>query len=374
MKNVDGDSHFMEPLDLFERHIDPALRERAVKIATDPATRKRVMLCDNRPLKLRDTEIGELLGIFTGYGQKEEGANASSFDQYKAYSEQWQDMDARVRFLDEEEIAFQAIYPSLGIVWEGSLDDPILADALCRAYNRYALDLVAGHRTRLFPAAHISLRDSALAVAELKRVAKLGCRTAFVSAAPLNGRSFGHPAYDPVWATAQDLDMSIGLHLVTHRNYTGSAWQKDPKPSMMYFTMNLIQDPRQALTTMVVDGVFERFPRLRVATVEAMVGWVGEWLERLDYRYSYMGHTSQMKRTAAEYFARNIWVSGDPGEKMFKYIVQFAGDDKFFIGSDYPHAEGCVHPVAKARAQLASLPPASIEKILCKNACDFYRI
>lgn len=66
------------------------------------------------------------------------------------------------------------LYPSLGIVWEGELDDPILADALCRAYNRYALDLVAGHRTRLFPAAHISVRDSALACAELRRVAKLG--------------------------------------------------------------------------------------------------------------------------------------------------------------------------------------------------------
>jgi predicted TIM-barrel fold metal-dependent hydrolase len=155
-----------------------------------------------------------LLGIFTGYGQKEEGVNASKFDQYTVYGAQWQDMDARIRFLDGEEIAFQAIYPSLGIVWEGELEDPILADALCRAYNRYALDLVAGHRARLFPAAHISIRDSDLACAELKRVAKLDCRTAFISAAPIAGRSFAHPAYDPVWASAQELDMSIGLHLV----------------------------------------------------------------------------------------------------------------------------------------------------------------
>src|SRR5262245_30999216 len=162
MKTVDGDSHFMEPLDLFEHHIDPGLRDRAVKIVTDPDTGQRVMLCDNRPLKLRDQEIGELLGIFTGYGQKETGTNASNFDQYMAYSAQWQDMDARVRFLDEEGISFQAIYPSLGIVWEGELEDPVLADALCRAYNRYAFDLVAGHRTRLFPAAHISMRDSDL--------------------------------------------------------------------------------------------------------------------------------------------------------------------------------------------------------------------
>jgi predicted TIM-barrel fold metal-dependent hydrolase len=372
MKAVDGDSHFMEPLDLFERHIDPGLRDRAVRLATDPATGTRIMLCDNRPMKLRDVE--DVLGLLCGYGQKEEGAQAGNFDRYMAYSAQWQDMVARVRFLDAEEIEFQVIYPSLGIVWEGELEDPILADALCRAYNRWAFDLVAGHKDRLFPAAHISLRDAKLAVAELNRVARLGCRTAFVSAAPIGGHSFGHPGYDPVWAAAQDLDISIGLHLVSHRNYTGSAWYKDPKPGLMYFTMNLIQDPRQALTTMVVDGVFERFPRLRVATVEAMVGWVGEWLERIDYRYRYMGHTSQMKRPVAEYFARNIWVGADPEERMFKYIVQFAGDDKFFIGSDYPHAEGFLHPVAKAREQLAPLPAVSVEKILCKNGRDFYRI
>jgi predicted TIM-barrel fold metal-dependent hydrolase len=105
-----------------------------------------------------------------------------------------------------------------------------------------------------------------------------------------------------------------------------------------------------------------------------MVGWVGEWLERVDYRYQYMGHTSQMKRTAREYFERNIWVNGDPEEKMFPLMVQFAGDDRFFIGSDYPHAEGFVHPVQKAREVLSSLPAASVEKILGENAAKFYGI
>jgi len=218
------------------------------------------------------------------------------------------------------------------------------------------------------------MRDPALAVKEMRRVAVDGARTAFVAAMPIKGKSFGHPDFDPVWAAAEDLDLAIGLHLVSHRHYTGSDFYHDPKPGLMYFSMNLIQDPRQALTTMVVDGVFERFPKLRVATIEAMVGWVGEWLERVDYRYRYMGHTSQMKRPLAEYFARNIWISGDPEERMFKYIVQFTGDDKFFVGSDYPHAEGFVNPVAKARQYLKDLPAASIEKILSQNARDFYHI
>jgi predicted TIM-barrel fold metal-dependent hydrolase len=81
-----------------------------------------------------------------------------------------------------------------------------------------------------------------------------------------------------------------------------------------------------------------------------------------------------MKRPASEYFARNIWISADPEERMLPLMVQFAGDDKFFIGSDYPHAEGFVDPVRTARERLSSLPVESVDKVLCVNARKFYRI
>jgi predicted TIM-barrel fold metal-dependent hydrolase len=251
---------------------------------------------------------------------------------------------------------------------------PALADALCRAYNTWAFELVAGHKDRLFPAAHISIRDAALAVREMVRVAKLGCRAIFVGAAPIGGRSFGNLDFDPIWAAAQELNLAVGIHLVGHPNYTGSQWYRTGNPGFMYITMMNVQDPRIALTTMMYDGVFERFPRLRVGTIESMAGWVGEWLERVDYRYRYLGNTSRMKHSAAEYFARNIWVSANPEERMFPLMVGFAGDDRFFIGSDYPHAEGFVHPVRTTRELLAALPERSIEKILYDNAAAFYRI
>jgi predicted TIM-barrel fold metal-dependent hydrolase len=362
----------MEPLDLFERWVEPKYREQAMRVAKDPATGELQLLVEGRPLRILNVE--ELLAAVVGYGQKEAGHTLSDFDRYLTYSPDWQDMSKRIEFLDQEGIEKQVIYPTLGLLWEGGVDDPYLADALCRAYNTWALELTAPYRERLFPAAHISLRDPQLAVREMRRVATLGCRTIFVAAMPVNGRSFGHPDFDPVWAAAQDLDLSVGIHLVGHRHYTGSEWYRDRDPGFMFVTMNVIQDPRMALTTMVYDGVFERFPRLRVATIEAMAGWVGEWLERLDYRYRYMGHTSQMKRPATEYFRRNIWVNGDPEERMFPLIVQFAGDERFFVGSDYPHAEGFVRPVEKVRRGLAGLPSASVEKILGENARKFFGI
>ena len=142
----------------------------------------------------------------------------------------------------------------------------------------------------------------------------------------------------------------------------------------MFLSMNVIQDPRMALTTMVYDGVFERFPRLRVATIEAASGWVAEWIDRLDYRFSYMGHTTQMKRPASEYFARNIWISADPVERTLPYMIELVGDEKFFFGSDYPHAEGFTAPVANARKALVRLPESSVNKVLGDNAARFFGI
>ncbi len=372
MPIIDGDSHFMEPFDLFERHIDPAFRERCVRVTRDAGSGERALLVDNKPMLLVDVE--ELLGALVGYGQKEQGEDLSSFDRYLIENDQWQDMDARVRFLDTEGFEKQIIYPSLGLIWEGSIEDALLADALCRAYNDWAFSLCADHRDRLYPAAHISLRDAALASAEIERVAKLGARTLFVAAMPVDGKSLGHAGLDPVWAAAQDADLSVSLHLCGHANYTGHQYYRDRYPGFMFVTMNVIQDPRMALTTMVYDGVFERFPRLRVATIEAMAGWVGEWLERLSYRFGYMKDTSQMKRTPQEYFADNIWICGDPEEKMFPLIVQFAGDEKFFFGSDFPHAEGFLHPIATMRENLGSLPVKSLERILEQNAQNFFRL
>ena len=193
-----------------------------------------------------------------------------------------------------------------------------------------------------------------------------------VGSAPVHGKSFGHPDYDVVWATAQDLNLAVSIHPAGNKDYVGSAWYRDRNPGFMFISMNVVQDPRLALSTMVYDGVFERFPALRVATVEAMGSWVGEWIERFEYRYQYMRHTSQMKRPIREYFARNIWINADPSEKLLPLIVPFVGDEKFFVGSDYPHAEGFTHPVQTMRQLLATLPTASIEKILGANACAFY--
>lgn len=371
---IDADSHFMEPLDLWDRYIEPKYKSRCLRFEREPKSSSYRLLINGEIIDSGSLTVEELLGVAVGYGQKEEGRTLKSFDPSTAFSHTHEDMEKRIQYLDQEGIECQFIYPTLGLFWEDLVTDPDLAAAHCRAYNTWAIEACAGYRKRLYPVGHISLRHPEEATRELKRLAKEGIRSVFVGAFPVDGKSFGSPDFDPVWATAQELDLAVGLHLVLHRAYIGNEWYKDRDPGFMYLSMNVIQDPRMALTTMMYDGVFERFPRLRVATIESASGWVAEWLDRFDYRYSYMGHTTQMKRPASEYFARNIWISADPGERTLPLMAELVGDDKFFIGSDYPHAEGFTHPVEKARKALGRLKEGSISKILGDNAARFFGI
>src|SRR2546428_13610482 len=87
MLAIDADSHFVEPLDLFERRIDARFRDRAYKVEKDPATGKRQVIVDNKPLRLLDAE--ELLSAISGYGQKESGHDISSFDRDLPHSIEW---------------------------------------------------------------------------------------------------------------------------------------------------------------------------------------------------------------------------------------------------------------------------------------------
>ena len=284
----------------------------------------------------------------------------------------WQNMDKRVRFLDTEGIDYQVLFPTLGLLWEGEVKDPQLAAALCRAYNTWAFEVCAGHLDRLFPAAHISLRDPALAAQEIKRVAKLGAHSIMVGSAPVHGKSFGHADYDEIWATAQDHNIAVSIHPAGNKDYIGSAWYRNANPGFMFISMNVIQDPRMALSTMVYDGVFERFPHTG-RTVESMGSWVGEWIERFEYRYQYMRHTSQMKGR----FANTLLVTfGSMPTRVRSFyrrsyslsvMRNFSWAQTTRMQKDFPiryrRCENCL-----------SFATASVDKILGDNARAFYGI
>ena len=202
MRVIDGDSHFIEPLDLFERYTDPAYRDRTVRVGVDSSGRVTGLIVDNRPMRMAD--LDELMSACAGYGEKEEGRSISDFDLYRIASQKWQDMDLRIGYLVVEGFAAQVLYPHDGtFVGKHSVDEPSTRRrTLPRVQHLGLPELVAGHKDRLFPAAHISMRDATLAARnEMARVARPQmphhlCRRR----ADRQARASGNPDFDPIWA------------------------------------------------------------------------------------------------------------------------------------------------------------------------------
>lgn len=224
---IDADSHFMEPLDLWPRYIEPRYRDRCVRFGRDSDTGRYVLEIEGQRIaNSGDLTIEELLDVAVGYGQKEVGKGLKSFDPAEAFNHSLEDMPSRLRFLDDEGIESQFIYPTLGLFWEDLVSDPELAAAHARAYNTWMLEVCSGFRQRLYPVGHITLRHPGEAVQELQRLAKADVKTVFVGALPIDGKSFGHPDFDPVWAAAQDANIAVGIHLVVHSRYLGNDQNK----------------------------------------------------------------------------------------------------------------------------------------------------
>lgn len=369
---IDADSHFMEPLNLWENYLEPKYRERAIRLVKDEKTGKESVFIAGKPSRVLSDP--NLLKLTVGAGQLDRISDPSFT--YKDGPAGAYDAHARVKVLDEQGINKTLIYTTLGLIWECEVgvEDADLAAAYCRAYNNWAIDTCRPYPDRLFPIAHISLLDVAEAVTELRRVAKLGVKGVFVAAVPYKGPTYGDPCYASFWTEAQEIGMPVGIHPVFHLDFIGHHYYKEP--SQWYFITMFSEDVKLCLTTLFNDNFFDLYPRLKVVLVEGMSGWIAQWLERMDHKCRYLNHTlpHPLKLLPSEYFQRQCWISVDPDEKTIPAMVRLVGEDRFFWASDYPHAEGYLNPVAEIKEVISTLPESTQRKILGENAAKLYSL
>ena len=371
---VDADAHVLEPRDTWIDYMEPDLRDRAIRIETD-AKGVEVLLVDGKPHMGLYGRLGALGGIgmdakdlmTAGMRSYEDGCPPGGYDPA-----------ARLKVMDEEQIDVALFYPTIGIAWEGHVEDPALATAYARAYNRWLVDFCSLDRKRLVPIAHICLRDPEGAVEEVKRARKAGCAGVYLSPdLPARaGRQFDDPALAPFWATVQDLDMPIAFHVVARESSMLDGWTGDSGGerigSVVFAFAFLALDVMAAFTSFMTRGMFEAYPRLKCAVLEAGSNWITAWLDRLDHKFEVMREFSSMKLLPSEYFKRQCLISAEPDESITAQIVQHLGDDYVIWASDYPHLDASFNVVGELRERIAGLPEASQRKVLGENARRFY--
>jgi predicted TIM-barrel fold metal-dependent hydrolase len=372
---VDADGHVLEPRDTWSRYLEPSLRDRAIRIERDEEG-VEVLLVDGRPhLGLRG-RLGALGGIgmdsadlmTVGQRSYEDGCPPGGYDPA-----------ARLRVMDDEQIDVALLYPTIGIAWEGLVRDAKLATAYSRAYNRWIADFCGADRRRLVPIAHICLLDPEGAVEEVKRARRDGCAGVYLSPDPVSrgGRQLDDPSLAPFWETVQDLEMPIAFHVVARTDTMLAPWfgPRDEAIGQVVFAFAFLAlDVMAAFTSMMTRGLFETYPRLRLAVLEAGSNWITAWLDRLDHKYEVMRSFSSLKLLPSEYFKRQCLISAEPDESLTDRIIERLGADYVIWASDYPHLDASFHVVRQIRERIGALPGEWQRKVLGENALRFYAL
>jgi predicted TIM-barrel fold metal-dependent hydrolase len=228
------------------------------------------------------------------------------------------------------------LYPTAGLSI-GWIREPDFAVALCRAYNDFFHQEFTSTSPRLKGVALLPLQDPAAAVEELRRARGLGAVGAMLPAIGLR-KPLGHPDFWPIYAEAQRLDCMVGVHATVRGPHYFGADLFDSfieVHTLSHAFAQMIQ-----MTSMVLQGVFEAFPSLRVGFMEAGCTWAPYWLGRLDEEWEKRGALEAPKcpRKPSEYLTSDrVFLPAEASEALIGPTIEAMGDAGIFYASDFPH-------------------------------------
>ena len=370
---VDADSHVLEPAELWEEYLEDRYKERAIRIVRPaPGAPEQLVV---------DGEVILPMGL-AGLGGVELDASTLFTDPTLNYMDgapaASMDTAARVKLLDEWGVDAGVVFPTIGILWDKE-EDPELAMAYARAYNRWQWDFASPALDRIIPIAHIPLYDIDLALEELRRCLRLGFKGMFLAPEPVMGKRPSHPHFDPLWRELEDAGLPVCLHVIVRFNRPTSfatQWfglEEGDRNTVFSFGLGGTYQLIPAISALVCDGLFDRFPRLKSAVVEAGAGWVGYIMDRLDEKFDRFGCDS-IKRRPSEYFRDNVWVVFDPDERSIDSACDLHGEDRVLWGSDYPHIDSHIDAVERIYASVEGLSDTRKRAVLGENARKLFQL
>jgi uncharacterized protein len=363
MRVIDGDGHVMEPM----RAWDSVPEEHRPRVTRDSYGLDHVHVGDQEivtvSLGLLGTP-GSAMSDLAGSTELEE-AQPGGFDG-----------PTRLGDMDTEGIDVAVLYPTIGLnFW--AIEERAAAVALARAYNDWLAEYCSAAPDRLYGAAMLPLQDPDAAVHELRRAKEdLGFPAAFLRPNPCLGRTIAHPAHEPIWETAEELDVTIDIHEGSSNTIETLGMDRKPFNPMVLHAVSHAFEQMLACAQLITTGVMERHPDLRFAFLEAGGAWAPYWTWRLDEQvHGFGGFSPEMRLMPSEYFSRQCWVSFEIDEPTLPALVPHVGEDRIVWGSDYPHHDSTFPgAMKKLRDTIAPLDPTVQAKILGDNAHALYRL
>ncbi len=285
----DADNHYYEATDAFTRHLEPGFAKRTMQWAeVDGRTRLVVGGRINRFIPNPQFDPVARPGCLDDYFRGRSPADdiRGAFGQLEPISPAYRNRDARIEVLDQQRMKGCFMFPTLGVgMEEALLGDPDAAHAAFRALNRWVDDDWGLHyQDRIFSAPYLTLLDPDQALDEARWAVAGGARVVVMRAgpimAPTGGRSPGDAVYDPMWKVLADAGVTVAYHSgeAGYGRYVvdwgESAEFEAFRRTPLYGLLTSDRAISDTIAALICHGVFDRFPALRVATIESGSEWV----------------------------------------------------------------------------------------------------
>jgi len=274
----------------------------------------------------------------------------------------------RSRVLDLLGFNAQLVFATFaGVLFDNK--DPDIAYPARAAQNKAMSNFCAGDE-RLLPVAFVPLSDADRAVALAEEALADGAAAVMVPSTAAGDRSPTHPALDPFWDVLSRANVPFVLHVGGGGRLLDPAFHNNAMPvtdhlgggenvrSKDYLAIH--HSPEVFLATLILDGLFDRFPDLRGGCIEQGAGWVVSWMHHLDQAQRAFRRTEEplrrLEARPSEYVRRHLKFTPFPGEPV-GWMMEQAGPELFMFSTDYPHPEGGRDPLAKFDEALEGVDP-----------------
>jgi predicted TIM-barrel fold metal-dependent hydrolase len=374
----DADAHVMETPDWLHLHADPGIRDRLPPIYVSTVKPGEERLIDQfrarhaDPTYRAEDEAQIML-------RKNWAATGSFIKEDRPHALDLLGFDSQ--------LVFNTFLNGKLLAAERG-DDVEYGYGFARAHNRAMLEFCSVD-PRLLATGYVPLRDFERSKAMAREVIELGCKALLVPSGCPRGHSPSHPGLDPVWAQAQEAGLPVVLHVGGgHRLADGKLLDPEyfenggaPVPdfhggdenfrSVDY--MAIPTAPMQTLATLIFDGVFDRFPRLRVGVIEQGASWLPSWMRFMDSAFdAFRKREERLQKLSLRpsgFVKRQIRVTPYPAEDA-GWIIQQSGDEVCLFSSDFPHVEGGRNPIKRFEESFGDLSEAQKQRFYFDNFAD----
>jgi uncharacterized protein len=361
-KIVSADSHMTEPADLWVQRLDKKYRDNAPRVIKNEKP--------NGPAYLFVGPGIHPLAVAAAFAAGKSGAELREHMNhgYEAARPGGWDPVERLKDQDLDGVVAEVLYSTLGIPIF-NIKDIELQLACLRVYNDWLAEFCAHSPKRLTGIGLYSL--AALPdVSEVERCARIGLKGIMVLASDNNELPYSDPRFDPLWRAASEANLPISLHkpLVSGMPLTPAM------PTMADLQIHVIHVVEQCITRLIYGGVFERFPQLKIVSAENDVGWIPNWVQRLDHVYSKIANQQSLPLKPSEYVKRNVWATFQD-DRLGPATWQFFGEDNYMWASDFPHADSTFpHSMKVIEENFSGVPAAITRKIVFETANRLYNM